>query len=94
MLQFTDHTVPYSVFLDDLAKRIAEHVIALQQQPEHLSQRQAYRIFGRANVERWLRQNLIHPCKRPGKVEYLTSELRQQQLRQQDYFTNPSPQLR
>ena len=52
-----------------------------------VSQRQAYRMFGRANVERWLRQGKLHPHRRPGKVEYYTAELRAQQEKQQDYFT-------
>ena len=54
--------------------------------PEVISQREAYRIFGRGNVDRWRRQGRISPCKRPGNVEYLTRELRLLQRTQQDYL--------
>ena len=43
-------------------------------------------MFGRRNVERWKRQGKIVPCKRPGKVEYRTAELRFLQRTVQDYF--------
>jgi hypothetical protein len=54
--------------------------------PETISQRQAYAIFGRANVDRWRREGRVAPSIRPGKVEYLTAELRLLQQTQQDYF--------
>ena len=54
--------------------------------PETVSQRKAYTIFGRANVDRWRREGRIHPCKRPGKVEYCMADLRLLQATQQDYF--------
>lgn len=54
--------------------------------PEMVSQRQAYAMFGRGNVDRWRKQGKINPCKRPGKVEYRTVELRVLQQKQQDYF--------
>ena len=38
------------------------------------------------NVDRWRKQGKINPCKRPGKVEYRTVELRVLQQKQQDYF--------
>lgn len=85
-IQFPDRMVSYDTFMSDLASRIAEQLTAIKQQPEVISQREAYRQYGRGNVERWLRQGKLHPCKRPGKVEYHTSELRQMQQVQQDYF--------
>lgn len=54
--------------------------------PEMVSQRQAYAMFGRGNVDRWRKQGKINPCKRPGKVEYRTVELRALQQKKQDYF--------
>lgn len=51
-----------------------------------VSQRKAYAMFGRGNVDRWRKQGKITPCKRPGKVEYRTIELRTLQRLQQDYF--------
>lgn len=85
-IQFPDRMVTYDTFMSDLASRIAEKLLALKEQPEVISQRSAYREYGRGNVERWLKQGKLHPCKRPGKVEYTTAELRMAQQIQQDYF--------
>lgn len=73
-LQFSDKSVPYGVFVKDEAD------------PEYISQRKAYEIFGRRNVERWRRQGKVSPCKRPGKLEYRTADLRLLQRTQQDYL--------
>lgn len=83
-IQFSDRMVSYETFINDLAGRIVELVNS--NEPERISQRQAYRIFGRANVDRWRRKGLLTPCKRPGKMEYSTAELRRLQARTQDYF--------
>lgn len=85
-IEFPDKMVSYDTFMNDLATRVAEKLSAIRDQPEVLSQRAAYKIFGRANVERWLRKGKLHPSKRVGKVEYSTAELREQQRVEQDYF--------
>lgn len=85
-IQFPDRMVTYNTFMADLATRIAERLTAISQQPAMISQREAYRQYGRSNVERWRRQGHLHPCKRPGKIEYQTSELRIAQQIQQDYL--------
>lgn len=84
MMQFADKMVSYDTFLNDVASRIVEMIN--RNDPETLSQREAYRQFGRGNVDRWRRKGLLNICKRPGKVEYNTAELRRLQSRQQDYF--------
>lgn len=85
-IQFADKSVPYSVFVDDVAARIVSFLKADNADPEFISQNKAFAIFGRANVERWRRQGKVKPCKRPGKVEYRTSALRLLQRVEQDYF--------
>lgn len=85
-LFFPDKVVTYETFLDDLSARVASRLQGMAKDPEYVSTRQAYQMFGRANVERWRKQGRITPCKRPGKVEYLTAELRRQASTQQDYF--------
>ena len=85
-LQFLDHLIPYDAFLNDLAARIVKLLETDHDDPEYVSQRKAYQMFGRRNVERWKRQGKIVPCKRPGKVEYRTAELRFLQRTVQDYF--------
>ena len=84
MIQFADKMVSYDTFVNDVANRVVE--LMNRNDPEMLSQREAYRQFGRANVERWVRKGKIEGHKRPGKVEYYTAELRRLQARSQDYF--------
>lgn len=85
-LQFADKSVPYGVFVKDLAAEIVNLLKKDNKDPEFVSQRQAFTIFGRRNVERWRRQGKATPFKRPGKLEYCTAELRLLQRTQQDYF--------
>jgi hypothetical protein bacD2_22182 len=85
-LQFTDKSVPYRVLVDDIAARVVALLKKDQSDPEFVSQRRAFDIFGRRNVERWRRLGKVKPCKRPGKLEYRTSELRLLQRTEQDYL--------
>ncbi len=87
MLEFPDKVVSYDAFMDDLSSRIVRKMQRAETDPETVSQRQAYAIFGRANVDRWRREGRVKPCKRPGKVEYFMADLRLLQHTQQDYFT-------
>lgn len=86
MLEFADRLVTYEDFTNDLAARITNMIEADRVDPEFISQRTAFKIFGRRNVERWRQEGKIIPCKRPGKVEYRTSDLRLLQRTVQDYF--------
>ena len=86
MLEFADRLVTYEDFTNDLAARITNMIETDRVDPEFISQRTAFKIFGRRNVERWRREGKIVPCKRPGKVEYRTSDLRLLQRTVQDYF--------
>lgn len=85
-LQFLDHLIPYETFLNDLAARVVKLLKSDKDDPEYISQRKAYEIFGRRNVERWRRQGKVQCYKRPGKVEYRTADLRLLQRTVQDYF--------
>lgn len=87
-LQFADKCVTYETFINDLAQALAPKVSELLENPgDIISQRQAYKLFGKGNVTRWLRSQDLSPVsKRPGKVEYRISDLRLLQQRTQDYF--------
>lgn len=89
ILQVLDRLIPYDTFLNDLAARIVKMMKTDNNDPEFVSQRKAYELFGRRNVERWKRQGKIESYKRPGKVEYRTSDLRLLQRTTQDYFKTP-----
>lgn len=85
-LQFLDHLIPYDTFLNDIAARVVKMMKSDSDDPEFVSQRKAYEMFGRRNVERWRKQGKVEPCKRPGRLEYRTADLRLLQRVKQDYF--------
>lgn len=91
ILQFLDHLIPYETFLNDLSSRIVRQLKADKDDPEFISQRKAYELFGRRNVERWKRQGKVVSYKRLGKVEYRTADLRLLQCTTQDYFDESQP---
>ena len=78
--------IPYDRFLSDIANKVVCMIKSDHNDPEFVSQRKAWQIFGRKNVERWRRQGKVTPCKRPGRLEYRTAELRLLQRVEQDYF--------
>lgn len=86
LLQFIDRLVSYETFLKDIASMVVKLLKTDKDDPDFVSQRKAYEMFGRRNVERWRKQGLVQPCKRPGRVEYCTAELRHLQRVKQDYF--------
>lgn len=85
-LQFADKSVPYGVFVKDVAAEVVHLLKKDDADPDYVSQRKAFEMFGRRNVERWRKQGKVSPCKRPGKVEYRTADLRLLQRTQQDYL--------
>ena len=86
--QFMDHLISYDTFINDLSARIVRLLKSDNNDPEFISQRKAYELFGRRNVERWKHQGKVVSYKRPGKVEYRTADLRLLQRTTQDYFNN------
>ena len=89
LLHFTDRLIPYDTFLNDIASRVVRLLKNDADDPEFVSQRKAYEMFGRRNVERWKRLGMVQSFKRPGKVEYRTADLRLLPRQSQDYFTEP-----
>lgn len=87
-MQFLDRLIPYDTFLNDIASRVVRMLKTDKDDPEFVSQRKAYEMFGRRNVERWRKQGKVEPCKRPGRLEYRTADLRLLQRVKQDYFKN------
>lgn len=85
-LQFADKSVSYGVFVKDVAAEVVHLLKKDDADPDYVSQRKAFEMFGRRNVERWRKQGKVSPCKRPGKVEYRTADLRLLQRTQQDYL--------
>ena len=86
LIQFIDRLVSYETFLKDVGATVVKMIKLEKDDPEFVSQRTAYKMFGRRNIERWRKQGLVEPSIRPGRIEYITAELRFLQRQKQDYF--------
>ena len=86
LIQFVDRLVRYETFVEDVSSAIIKKIKKYKDDPEFISQRKAYKMFGRSNVDRWRREGRVEPAKRPGRVEYCTADLRYLQEQKQDYF--------
>lgn len=86
-IQFEDKSVTFDTFVTNIAAKLATYIKEDQNDKPYISQNEAFRIYGRANVERWYKQGKIQPCKRPGKIEYPTSILKELSRTIQDYLT-------
>lgn len=75
-IRFLDKLIPYDAFIEDVAVRLLRYIKSDNDDPEYISQRKAFLIFGRANVERWKREGKLKYQKSPGKILYRTSDLR------------------
>ena len=64
ILQFLDHLIPYETFLNDLSSRIVRQLKADKDDPEFISQRKAYELFGLVNVGKECQKGGF--CKRLG----------------------------
>lgn len=68
---FADKSVTYDKFLDELAIRLAVRLNLVKKSNGVISQNQAYRMFGRADVERWIKSGKLKPARiSPGKIRY------------------------
>lgn len=87
-LLFDDKCVNYETFIRDLSSALVPMLVeVLRSKSGILSQRQAYKRYGEANVKRWKRTGALVPLSiRPGKVEYRITDLQRLQARFQDYF--------
>lgn len=74
--QFLDTTVTYDQFITDLATKIALKMHQVEKGQLEISQAQAYKMFGRADVERWVKNGKIEPVRiSPGKKTIQTNRL-------------------
>lgn len=67
-IDFPDKSVTYDTFVRDVASSVVRMLADTHNDPEMVSQRKAYAMFGRGNVDRWRKQGKITPCKRPAKL--------------------------
>ena len=86
-LQFIDTIVSNGQFIDELATKIALKMHQIEKGELEISQAQAYRIYGRADVERWVNKGLLEPCRiSPGKKRYRIIDLQRLADVKQNYL--------
>lgn len=85
--QFFDKTVTYDQFVNELATKIAIKIHQVENGQLEISQAQAYKMFGRADVERWVKSGKLQPSRvSPGKKRYKLIDLQKLASIQQNYL--------
>ena len=87
ILDFTDKSVTFAQFVDFLATKVALRIHQIEKGETAVSQAQAYKLFGRADVERWIRNGKLHPVRiSPGKKRFSLVDLQKLANIQQNYL--------
>lgn len=86
-LQFLDKTVTFDQFVDSLATKVALRMHQVEKGQLEISQAQAYKMFGRADVDRWVKNGKIEPIRiSPGKKRFRLIYLQKLANIQQNYL--------
>ena len=87
VLQFVDQSVTFEQFVDLLATKVALRMHQVEKGQMEISQAQAYRLFGRADVERWKKSGKLQPCRiSPGNKRYRLVDLQELASVQQNFI--------
>ena len=87
VLQFIDKTVTFEQFVDALATKVALQIHQVEKGQLEISQAQAFKLFGRADVERWVKNGKLVPSRiSPGKKRYKLVDLQKLASIQQNYL--------
>ncbi|MBR0048546.1 MAG: hypothetical protein IJP74_04390 [Prevotella sp.] len=86
-IQFIDKTVTFEQFVDALATKVALRIHQVEKGQLEISQAQAFKLFGRADVERWVKNGKLVPSRiSPGKKRYKLVDLQKLASIQQNYL--------
>ncbi|MBQ9170741.1 MAG: hypothetical protein IJ148_08000 [Bacteroidaceae bacterium] len=86
-LHFADQTVTFDNFVDALATKVALRMHQVEKGQLEISQSQAFKMFGRADVERWIKSGKLQPVRiSPGKKRYRLVDLQKLASIQQNYL--------
>jgi hypothetical protein len=84
---FQDTTITFEQFTTELATKIAVKLYQVEKGKLEISQAQAYKMFGRADVDRWIKSGKIAPVRiSPGKKRYRLIDLQKLANIQQNYL--------
>ena len=86
-IQFIDKTVTFEQFVDALATKVALRIHQVEKGQLEISQAQAFKLFGRADVERWVKNGKLVPSRiSPGKKRYKLVDLQKLASIRQNYL--------
>ena len=87
VLEFINKSVTFEQFVDVLATKVALRIHQIEKGQLEISQAQAYKLFGRADVERWVKSGKIEPVRiSPGKKRFKLVDLQMLANVQQNYL--------
>ena len=87
VLEFINKSVTFEQFVDVLATKVALRIHKIKKGQLEISQAQAYKLFGRADVERWVKSGKIEPVRiSPGKKRFKLVDLQMLANVQQNYL--------
>ena len=87
VLEFINKSVTFEQFVDVLATNVALRIHQIEKGQLEISQAQAYKLFGRADVERWVKSGKIEPVRiSPGKKRFKLVDLQMLANVQQNYL--------
>ena len=87
VLEFINKSVTFEQFVDVLATKVALRRHQIEKGQLEISQAQAYKLFGRADVERWVKSGKIEPVRiSPGKKRFKLVDLQMLANVQQNYL--------
>ena len=87
VLEFINKSVTFEQFVDVLATKVALRIHQIEKGQLGISQAQAYKLFGRADVERWVKSGKIEPVRiSPGKKRFKLVDLQMLANVQQNYL--------
>ena len=84
---FIDKTVIFDQFVNELATMIALRIHQVEKDQLEISQTKAFQMYGRADVERWIKSGKLKPSRiSPGKKRYKLTDLQKLANIQQNYL--------
>ena len=87
ILQFADQSVTFEQFVDVFATKVALRIHQVEKGQLEVSQAQAFKMYGRADVERWIKSGKLQPVRiSPGKKRYRLVDLQKLANIQQNYL--------
>lgn len=76
----------YERLVTSIAAKLVTFIKEDRDDPDYISQRKAYEIFGQGNVKRWVEKGLVEPHRKGGKIEYRTALLNELRRTPVDYY--------